>query len=87
MKVIVETIERYKEWVEAQGLKWEWKAIRGALGIEAGWIADDFCMDVLKRFLFYRRAPHLAFEGGYENQPYFWTEVEPTLDAMLGVSL
>ena len=85
--VVLQTIEVYRLWIEGQGIKWENKAISGALGIDVGWFADEFTFDIIKRFLFFRHAPHLAFPGSYDDQPAFWVDVCMGLDGLFGISL
>ena len=84
---VLKVLDDYRDFIQSAGKKWETKEGLAALGIDAGWLADPFVMDVITRFLYYRNAPHEAFEGPIEKHPAIWVEESIVLDAIFGVSL
>jgi hypothetical protein len=80
-------LEKYRGEVDAAGRKWDAVQAMAALQIDPGWFYDRVTMDMIQWFLFYKQAPHEAFDVPMSDQPQAWVDVSTMLSGVLGVSL
>lgn len=83
---ILEALDEYKAFLTAAGKEWKLDEALKAMQIDAGWFADAFVLDVVRRFLYYQDAPHRAFPS-MEEAPVVWVRIVPVLRGALGVTL
>lgn len=84
---IIARLEENREFVEGIGRKWRMSEALKALEINPSHLAEGWILELIRQFLFYRHAPHLAYGGEYGLQPSTWTEASIILDGVFGVSL
>jgi hypothetical protein len=84
---IVRVLDEYRGFIKGSDREWKTKDGLAALGIDVGWIAEPFVFDIIRRYLYYRNAPHEAFRGRVEDHPAIWVDSVLVLDGIFGVSL
>ena len=84
---VLKALDDHRDFIESVDRKWKMDEALSALGIDAGWFFEPFVFDIIRRYLYYRKAPHNAFPGYVDEHPMIWVESSKVLDGVFGVSL
>jgi len=80
-------LEQYQEICKQGAVEWKFKDALLALQIDPSWLADEFTLQVIRVYRFYSKAPHEVFPGPYGAQPFFWADIQPSLNDIFTAGL